>query len=284
MAALIRIEDGRGGYHQILDYVLARGQKQDSRNGPTLEVTDLTIELADPTRSIPVGINRKGYSQALAALEGLQLVAGKTYDDLMVRVAPNTEQFTEEDGLFHGAYGRRIEKQMQTVIEKLKKDPDTRQAVVTIWDPKLDAAGGKKDHPCTTQFNWRVRNGKLLQTTTMRASDAHWGWPYDIVMFSTLQLAIANYLGVECGPFLLSSASFHVYEKDVDKLRSLLPWNGEDLRLPVFDTSGCKTWKDVQKRAREMISAASDKPELAKKFRGQSDSWYYLTLATKLSA
>lgn len=282
MAALIRIEDNREGYHTILDYVLTRGSKQASRNGATLEVTDLTLELADPTKAIPCGINRKGYSLALAALEGLQLVAGQTYDDIMVKVAPNTEQFREDDGEFHGAYGRRIEAQIRTVIDKLKKDHDTRQAVVTIWDPQLDAAGGKKDHPCTTQFNWRVREGKLLMTTTMRSQDAHWGWPYDIVMFSTLHQTIAQFLGVEVGPYVHNVASFHIYEKDKPALNTLMPWNGEDVRLGPVDVTGAKTWIEAQRAARRIVTTAQANRGVPTAARGTSSQWYHDVLRRKL--
>lgn len=283
MAALIRIEDNREGYHTIIDYVLARGRKQASRNGDTLEVTDMSIELADPTKSIPCGINRRGYSTALAALEGLQLVAGQTYDDLMVKVAPNTEQFREDDtGEFHGGYGRRIESQIRTVIDKLNKDRDTRQAVVTIWDPKLDAAGGKKDHPCTTQFNWRVREGRLLMTTTMRSQDAHWGWPYDVVMFSTLHLTIAKFLGVEVGPYVHNVASFHIYTKDIPAMNSLMPWNGEDTRLAPIDVSGCKTWHDAQRTARRIVTTAQANKNIPVAMRGTSNEWYHSVLRNRL--
>lgn len=281
MAQLIRIDDNRGGYAHLVDYVMRYGQKQASRNGPTLEVSDMVIELAYPDRALPSGIGRKGYSYALAALEGLQLVAGETYDDFMVKVAPNTEQFRESDGRFHGGYGRRIGDQMTTIVDRIKKDPDTRQAVVTLWDPALDAKGGKKDHPCTVMFNWRVRSGKLLMSTFMRSQDVHWGWPYDVVMFSTLHLTMAAYLGVEVGPYTHHAASFHIYTKDVKALGSLLPFNGEDVRLPALGTENCKTWAAVQKRARLVVQAAADGTKLPKPTSGEE--WFVETINKKVS-
>jgi len=281
VAQLIRIDDNRGGYHQLVDYVLERGRKQSSRNGDTLEVNDMIIELANPTKALPVGIGRANYSNALAALEGLQLVAGTTYDDLMVKVAPSTGQFREDDGMFHGGYGRRIGEQMNIITERLAKDHDTRQAVVTIWNPKFDSVGGKKDHPCTCLFNWRIRDGKLLMSTFMRSQDVHWGWPYDVVMFCTLQLTMAKYLGVECGPYTHHAASFHIYTKDVPQLRVLTPWNGEDVLIGPVGNGTAESWSDVQLDARALIEAAVADDELED--MSNDERWYYDVLQRRLA-
>lgn len=283
MAQLIRLDDCRGGYLQLVDYVLSRGVRQPSRNGDTLEVTDMVVELADPTKALPCGIGRKGYSNALAALEGLQLVAGRTYDDLMVKVAPNTEQFREENDMFHGGYGRRIGDQMSVIVERLKADPDTRQAVVTIWDPTLDASGGKRDHPCTCLFNWRIRDGRLLMSTFMRSQDLHWGVPYDFVMFCTLHLTVASHLGVEAGAYTHHSASFHAYTKDLAALRSLSPWDGVDTRIGPVDGARCETWTQVQERAQRVVACAADRcwpPDLT--LTG-AEQWYYDAIKERVS-
>jgi thymidylate synthase len=256
LAQLLRIADNRAGYLQLVDYVRKQGRKQASRNGDTLEVDDMVIQLLDPTKAIPSGVGRRNYSLALAHLEGLQLVAGDTYDDLMVQIAPNTDRFRENDGKFHGAYGRRISGQMPVIVERLKEDPDTRQAVVTLWNPELDALGGKSDHPCTCLFNWRVREGKLLMSTFMRSQDVHWGWPYDVVMFTTLQLTMAAYLGVEPGAYTHHAASFHIYTKDLPALSALQPYNGSDLRVQPLSTRDCVTWADVMKRADSLVYIA----------------------------
>lgn len=281
MAQLIRIEDNRGGYLNLVEYVLARGVAQSSRNGDTLEVNDMVIELANPTKSIPSGIGRRGYSNALAALEGLQLVAGVTYDDLMVKIAPNTQQFREDDGMFHGGYGRRIGDQMNTIVERLAQDPDTRQAVVTLWDPALDSVGGKRDHPCTVMFNWRIRQGELLMSTFMRSQDVHWGWPYDVVMFSMLQLAMAKYLGVDCGAYTHHAASFHIYTKDVPQLRALTPWNGEDTRIGAVGNGTAESWSDVQLDARALVEAASKGDELED--MTNEEQWFHDVIAKRVA-
>lgn len=280
MAQLIRIEDNRGGYTRLVDFVKQYGRRQESRNGPTLEVDDMIVELLDPTKSIPSGIGRKSYSTALAALEGLQLVAGRTYDDLMVQVAPNTEQFREDDGMFHGGYGRRIGEQMHDIVDRLWDDHDTRQAVVTIWDPALDTVGGKKDYPCTIMFNWRIRENKLMMSTFMRSQDVHWGWPYDVVMFTSLQLAMASYLEVGVGTYTHHAASFHVYTRDLDTLNRLTPYNGEDLRLPAITTDGCGSWGQVQNRAQLIVASAEKGEELAPLRRGEK--WYYDVLRRRI--
>lgn len=276
---MIRIEDNRNGYRNLVDFVLTRGKHQSSRNGDTIEVSDMIIELSDPSKAIPSGIGRKGYSNALAAIEGLQLVAGQTYDDLLVKIAPNTDQFREDDGKFHGGYGRRIGDQMGTIVDRLASDHDTRQAVITIWDPALDMVNGKKDYPCNCMINFRIRQGALLVTVTQRSADIHWGWPYDSVMFAILQLSVANYLGVRPGTYVHQIASLHAYTRDLAALKSLTPYDGEDLRLAGVEVGRTTSWKDVQKRAQSIVEAAriGDGEVIV-----GSDRWYFDVLSKKL--
>jgi len=51
------------------------------------------------------------------------------------------EQFLNEKGEFDYTYNDRIRKQLRYIIQELKDHPDTRQAVISIWDPNIDPQG-----------------------------------------------------------------------------------------------------------------------------------------------
>lgn len=220
MAEVVKIENGRSGYLEIVGTLLSKGEEVPSRNGKTIEVRDMVIELADPFDAVPTGV-RPGMNIAIGAVEALQLVGGFSDISLTCEIQPNFRNFL--DGTkFYGAYGLRTRDQLPVIVDRLNGDLDTRQAIVTLWDPELDTKPGKKDYPCTTAFSFLVRDGKLNMSTFMRSNDAWWGWPYDVWQFATLQMTIARVIGVDVGTYTHHAASFHLYEAHWDVARKML--------------------------------------------------------------
>ena len=238
MAELVRVSNNHDGYLEVINTLFEKGVKQESRNGTTLEVQDLMIEVANPLEMAPNGV-RPGYAVSIGWVEGLQLIAGITDSALTTQVQPNFRAFMEhEDARFWGAYGPRLRDQLPIIVGRLAADPDTRQAVTTLWDPKYDAAGGKKDHPCTTAFVFQIRDGKLNMSTLMRSNDLYWGWPYDSQQFAMLQLTMAGALRVPVGTYTHHAVSAHLYEPHWVAAREMLAnWDVTEsaLQTPMFN-------------------------------------------------
>lgn len=250
MSELIKIQDNYNEYDRILALLLSKGHIQESRNGRTLEIEDLVIEVADPTIASFNGV-RKFYGPDIGLVEGLQLIAGISDSALTAQIQPNFRNFMEDDtGKFWGAYGPRVKEQLPIIVERLRQDPDTRQAVITLWDPKYDAMGGKKDHPCTSLFNFRIRDGKLNMTTFMRSNDAIWGWPFDLIQFSMLMQSIAWVLKVEVGTYTHHAGSFHIYEPHWDIAKEITKSYDKGILYPIpYFMSEDMTMEGVQDRA-----------------------------------
>lgn len=142
----------------------------------------------------------------------------------MTTYAPQYAKFAEKNGKAYGAYGKRIAEnmgvygnQLETVVELLHASSTTRQAVVTLWRPNdLHAAclGEKKDLPCTLTWQFLVRENQLHMVTNMRSNDVWLGMPYDIFVFTCIQILLANTLGVEPGTYTHNVGSMHLYEKN----------------------------------------------------------------------
>jgi thymidylate synthase len=109
------------------------------------------------------------------------------------------------------------------MIKRIKSDENSRQAVITIWDPLLDSFRSvqAKDVPCTTMIQFFIRKDKLVMHVTMRSNDAWWGTPHDWGQLSQLQLAMANVLDIEAGDYYHHAVSLHLYERDYDKADTL---------------------------------------------------------------
>jgi thymidylate synthase len=151
----------------------------------------------------------------IAAVEALQLIAGTATPRLIVAASPAFAAYREANGEFWGAYGSRIGSQTQRVVDKLRQDADSRQAIISLWSPTHDNTIGKRDYPCTLVMGFRIRNRRLNMSVTMRSNDLWLGTCYDVFQFTQLQLTIAHMLGVDPGTYTHTAWSLHIYERDL---------------------------------------------------------------------
>jgi len=234
-------------YHEIVDFVLDQGSKVSPRGDPTIEVEDVTIAVRRPWYALPTGTGRQ-LNLAIGAVEALQLIAGTARPQLLKQVSPNFERLFEGERMY-GMYGDRIGNQLNHVVHKLLHDPDTRQAVITLWRPDLDNDPGHKDYPCTLGMQFRIRNGRLCMSTVMRSNDVILGLAYDVFQFTQLQLTIANLIDVDCGQYNHHVFSLHLYERDLRLAQSLHRGTEQNALVGV---SGVDVW-DVRERARKLL-------------------------------
>lgn len=212
---IIWMRDMSASYSALVDLVRRDGRHVAPRGKRTRELLDQTIVFESIDQMMmPIGIGRK-INPAIGAVEAIQLIAALETPAVIARISPPMMAYAEPDGYFHGAYGRRIGIQAYEVWSKLRGDPDTRQAQITLWDPREDNSTGKRDYPCTLALSFRIRNSKLELHTTMRSNDVWRGFAYDAFQFTQLQWTIANALGIEPGRYIHTAHSLHIYDDDL---------------------------------------------------------------------
>ena len=85
--------------------------------------------------------------------------------------------FLEGSGKFSYQYAERLwtNQQFETVINCLKNDAGTRQAVLSVWNPDLDMKaeklGGISRVPCSLFYQFMIRNNRLHCMYYMRSND-----------------------------------------------------------------------------------------------------------------
>lgn len=220
LETLLHVDNMRDGYLELTENVTKRGRAVSPRGEPTYELPSVTIVLADPTDAVPVGV-RPGLRLEIGAAETVQLLSGASDARQLTNITGAFHRFTRDDRLL-GAYGPRALPQFEHVIKLLTEDEDTRRASLQIWRPTELQDEDNPDVPCTIAFDWMVRDGALDMFTVMRSNDLFLGVPYDFMMFTRLQLALAWALGVRPGKYTHHVFSLHVYERDLDKLVGLV--------------------------------------------------------------
>ncbi len=158
---------------------------------------------------------------------GHRFMAGEAHwilsgDNRVVTIAPYSKdisKFSDDGVTFFGAYGPKIEDQLGHVISKLRADPNSRQAGLTLWRENPPET---KDYPCTIAMWFQIRRGQLDMSVFMRSSDAWLGVPYDIFNFSMVAHLVCCRLqlpDLTPGTLRLTAASSHLYESNFEDAR-----------------------------------------------------------------
>lgn len=153
--------------------------------------------------------------------ESLWMLAGRRDVERVKYYSSQISAYSDDQINFHGAYGHRWVHhfnegdQIEFLIRLLRKDPDTRRAVLGMWNPNADmepALHGGLDVPCNVAAFFRVRNGYLDMTVANRSNDAVWGcYGANAVHFSFLLQHVARMAGFRVGAYVQMSNSLHVY-------------------------------------------------------------------------
>lgn len=274
MATVITVHNGRDGYKQILTKVLDHGVKVTARQQVTRDLGHTTIVLQSPYDALPIGLGRN-LDPRIAAVEAVQLIGGFADETMVTRVAPNLMKYANK-GILHGSYGRRIGHQLQTALRKIENDYETRQAVITLWDPWLDNILAMNDYPCTVGMQLRVVNDELCMNVVMRSNDVWLGLPYDMFQFTQLQITAARVLGILPGLYHHTAFSLHLYDRDVEAAQKFLDFVPPETahHLRPYQPEGLGRDGDplhvIQNRARQ-LSAGSypERPTIAEGWYGE---------------
>lgn len=121
------------------------------------------------------------------------------------------------DGQFAYTYNERWRDQLPRVIRELQVRPETRQAILTMYDRHEDMAnwGGKDRVPCSLHWQFLIREGALHVIYVMRSCDLLTHFPIDIALSARLLRHVASVLGINCGTLTYFTGSLHAYQKDL---------------------------------------------------------------------
>ncbi len=115
---------------------------------------------------------------------------------------------------YHALY----EPSFKAVIDALKKDKYTRQAVLPVGSSKFWKV--KEDKPCLVDIIFKVRSDERLWVTAVfRSNDAVKAFPMNIWAIARLLKRVSEEVGIPAGGISYIANSFHCYPKDAGKLK-----------------------------------------------------------------
>ncbi len=110
--------------------------------------------------------------------------------------------------------------QISSLIEMIKKNPNSRRLIVSGWNPK--EADQVSLPPCHTLFQFYVADGKLSCQLYQRSADIFLGVPFNIASYSLLTHMIAQVCNIEVGEFVHTLGDAHLYLNHIDQAKEQL--------------------------------------------------------------
>lgn len=207
-----------GVQHKVYLAMEAFGTPVSTRNGPALRLPGVTtITLTRPWQRVNFSTVRDA-NPFFHLIESMAMLAGDIGNDvaLLSYFAKNMLLFSDDGKRYNAFYGTRsrhtFDDQLQGVIGELRRDPESRQAVLNLWKPD-DLWCTTKDKACNLCMIFDIVEGRLNMTTFNRSNDAIWGGVTgaNVVHLSFFQEYVACALGLPVGVWHHSSANLHVY-------------------------------------------------------------------------
>jgi thymidylate synthase len=227
--------------------LIKSGELISPSRGPAIELCGVGLELVNPRARLS---RSEARGRIFSCLGELCWYLSGSNSTAQVSYYIRAYEEESENGEIHGGYGPRLidwngVNQIVGIIDTLRRKPDSRRAVVQLFDHD-DLQGEHKDVPCTCTLQFLVRHDQLQLISYMRSNDIYLGLPHDIFAFTMLQELVARSLNLPMGRYLHFVGSLHLYERDRPKAMEFLKegWQSTTSCMPVMPAGD--PWPAVQ--------------------------------------
>lgn len=213
----------KDAYIDTLHRIKIMGSNCSPRGKKTKELLGYQFSISNPRQRL-LGFKSRDVNLYYCIGNFLWVMSQSDDVDFISYYNPRGYMFSDDGKRLPGAYGKRIfdfdgGNQFWNCLQELKLDPDSRRAIISIHMPQHDWRG-VLDTPCTADFQFFIRNGKLDMINHMRSQSSIMVMPYDTFLMTMIQEYTAALLNVELGTYTNFCGSIHYYldeESLVDK-------------------------------------------------------------------
>ena len=217
--------------------ILSDGECIHPTKGSARELLGVVLEITNPLARIS-RTEKKG--TLFSCLGELCWYLAKTNKlEFISYYLPAYKSYADGNEIF-GGYGPRLFdwrgiNQFENIADILRSKPDSRQAVIQLFDAQ-DLVADHNDIPCTCTLQFMLRRGQLHMFTYMRSNDAYVGFPHDVFCFTMLQEIMARKLSVDLGTYKHAVGSLHLYNQSFRNARLFLNegWQPTETLMPAM--------------------------------------------------
>jgi thymidylate synthase len=273
-------------YLDLLQKVFTDPEFESAPRGQRIkEALGVSFRINNPRHRFPTVVGRD-FSTSYMVAELLWYLSGNNRTEWISRYSSFWKNISDDGETANSAYGARLffpnDKiangrfaQYDYVVDELKKDRDSRRAVMHIRVP-ADSLDAKLDMPCTLSLQFFIRDEKMHMVTSMRSSDLIFGIAYDIPAFTIFQEMLANEFGIDVGTYTHISNSLHIYERHFDMVKNILEHTEESVRLAYM-------FGEMPKLPNDFINAVPDLMRQESLIRNANSSDEVFLIASRAS-
>lgn len=218
--------------------ILKEGIVEHSRNGRVLAFSEpCAFVYTHPSEMVNVDTVRD-CNPFFHLMEAAAMVADHNSVEFLSYFCSNMGQYSDDGKTYNAFYGTRMGSQFNQVATLLHKDPDTRQAVIQLWD-KRDILKDTKDKACNMSMVFRAHQGILDMTVFCRSNDLIYGGVSgaNVVHFPFIHAVLCFELGYVQGKFnhVVNNAHVYVDNPHINHLLDIKAWDVSDDYMVEID-------------------------------------------------
>ncbi len=209
-----------------LEQILKNGQIVVVRGQQVTELRSHLVTIERPLERAYVIPYRKNNIFAMIA-ETIWVIAGHNDIEYLSYYLRRAKDYSDDNKTWRGAYGPRLRNwdgtdQFREVVKILKDDPQSRRAVMVIYDPAKDLVDSK-DIPCNNWLHFIKRNDILHMNAVIRSNDVMWGFSgINTFEWSVLHEMMSFWTNSQVGSFTYFISSFHLYDRHYERAKQIL--------------------------------------------------------------
>ena len=210
-----RFKNANEAYEFLLDQTIQHGEDFDD----TKALFNCGFYIMNPQENHITNKERK-WSLKYAEAEWQWYLSGdpsiSKLGELYGKIPPIWEKMADSEGNVRSNYGWQWKRnaQIDYVTAKLKTNPKTRHAAISIFDGK-EFDTYRNDTPCTYAVQFTIINNELCMSVYMRSNDIWYGFCNDQYCFSMLQKTVSDRLSVDIGTYYHHAHNLHVYNHQI---------------------------------------------------------------------
>lgn len=214
-------------YHNLLNHVLENGIFKPDRTGTgTTSVFGYQMRF-DLQKGFPLLTTKKLHTKSIIHellwfLKGSSNIAYLKENGVSI-----WDEWADKNGDLGPVYGVQWRSwpkpdggqidQISSVIENIKKNPDSRRLIVSAWN--VADIDHMKLPPCHAFFQFYVAQGKLSCQLYQRSADIFLGVPFNIASYALLTHMVAQVCDLKVGDFVHTLGDAHIYSNHMEQVK-----------------------------------------------------------------